>query len=197
MSETLDLQEFSQLFQVTEKAVRDWIKAGMPVASKGSRGGGKERDKTQINLRDAVEWYFEENYERLELDRQRTKLASEQAQKFAIENAVRVSELGELKVWQQELEQHYGEIRAALLALPSKLAPRLDGDVNRRKDRLEEAIYEVLRQLASYRPKKAGTRGEAQELGSEESSGATATADGERVGGQVSKALKGKQRRAG
>lgn len=194
MSETLDLQEFSQLFQVTEKAVRDWIKAGMPVASKGSRGGGKDRDKTQINLRDAAEWYFAENYERLELDRQRTRLASEQAQKIAIENAVRISEVGELKLWQQELEKLFGEIRAALLSLPTKLAPRLDGDVNQRKDRIESAVHEVLRQLASHRPSSSGAADSQEDVDGAGGSRATAEADGESVGGPIPKAVKRKQR---
>lgn len=193
----VSLEEFSALLHVTEKAVRDWIKAGMPVASKGSRGGGANRDKTQINLKDGIEWYFAENYERLELDRQRTRLASEQAQKLAIENAVRIGEVGEFNVWQRELEQLFSEIRSGFLAFPTKLAPRLDGDVNQRKDRLEAAVQELLRQLAAYRPSKTGKgSGRSNDAGSEDIHPA-AEVDGQPVGRQMPKAVKGKQRRAG
>lgn len=197
LSDIISLQEAAGIFQVTEKALRDWIAQGMPVHSKGSRGGGKKRDKTTLDLREAVEWYFEDNYERLQLDRERTRLAAEQAQKIAIENAKAVASLGSLDDWQREAEQFHGEIRAALLALPTKEAPRLDGDVNQRQERLKHAIHEVLRKLAAYRPGSAATRDEDEMDEGREGILATAGADRKRVGRRAPKAVKGKQRGAG
>lgn len=187
-------KEIAEIFSVTTKAVHDWIRAGMPVAVEGGQGAGNE---AQIDLEVAVRWYFRDNFERFELDRQRTRLASEQAQRIAIENAVRAGELGELKLWQEELEKHLGEVRAAMLALPTKLAPRLDGDINQRKDRLEAGIHEVLRRFATYRPTIPGRRNTAKDLAGEAGMEPAAKANGKRVGGRVSKALKRKQRRAG
>jgi phage terminase Nu1 subunit (DNA packaging protein) len=196
LSDIITLQEAAGIFRVTEKAIRDWIVQGMPVQSKGSRGGGKKRDKTTLDLREAVEWYFEENFERLELDRQRTRLAAEQAQKIAIENARSIEALGDLDDWQREAEQFHGEIRAALLALPTKEAPRLDGDVNQRQERLKQAIHEVLRKLAAYRPGQAAPRDAEAVDGDREGVHAAAGPDGKPVGRPLPKAVKGKQRRA-
>jgi phage terminase Nu1 subunit (DNA packaging protein) len=97
----LDVAALAGLFRVTEKTVRDWTAQGMPVAKAGGKGRGK---KAMYRLGECVEWYFEENFERLELDRQRTRLAAEQAQKIAIENALRTAAVGELDIWQAELE---------------------------------------------------------------------------------------------
>lgn len=182
-------KEIAEIFSVTTKAVHDWMRAGMPVTVDGGQGAGNE---AQIDLETAVRWYFRDNFERFELDRQRTRLASEQAQRIAIENAVRAGELGELKLWQEELEKHLGEVRAAMLALPTKLAPRLDGDINQRKDRLEAGIHEILRRFATYRPTIPGRRNTAKDLEGEAGMEPAAKANGKRVGGRVSKALKRK-----
>jgi phage terminase Nu1 subunit (DNA packaging protein) len=182
------------LFSVTEKAVRGWIAAGMPVVKAGTQGGARE--KTEMDLEECVRWYFETNHERLELDRQRTRLASEQAQKIAIENALSISGVGELKVWKEELEKLLGEIRSALLAMPSKQAPQLDGDVNQRKDRLERAVHEILRQLAAYQPIATATTRTADDSAGGDGAEPAAPANRKRVGRRVPKAVKGKQRRA-
>ena len=191
---TLDVGEVAGIFRVTEKTVRDWTSQGMPVAQAGGKGRGK---KARYDLRACVEWYFEDNYERLELDRQRTRLAAEQAQKIAIENAVRTGAVGELDIWQTELEQLLSEIRAALLAMPTKEAPQLGGDVNQRKDRLEQAVHEILRKLAAYRPGGNAPGGaEADRRRGRPGADAATEADGEPVGRRASKAVKGKQRGA-
>lgn len=191
--EHLDVSALAGIFRVTEKTIRDWTAQGMPVAKAGGKGRGK---KALYDLRDAVEWYFDENYERLELDRQRTRLAAEQAQKIAIENAKSEAALGDLDDWTAEAQQFHGEIRAALLALPTKEAPRLDGDVNQRQERLKQAIHEVLRKLAAYRPGAAATRGTEEVAEDRGGVRAAAGTDGQPVGRHVPKAVKGKQRGA-
>lgn len=168
----------------------------MPVTKVGSKGGAPGENEAQIDLEAAVRWYFRDNFERFELDRQRTRLASEQAQRIAIENAVRAGELGELNLWQEELEKHIGEVRAALLALPTKLAPRLDGDINQRRDRIEFAVHEILRRLAAYRPSVPGRGDAGADLEGARALEPAAQTHGKRVGGPVPKAIKRKQRRA-
>lgn len=165
----------------------------MPVVSKGTQGGA--RKKTRIALRKAVEWYFHENYERLELDRARTRLADEQSRKVALENAVRTGELGELSIWQRELEKFFGEMRAAFLAFPIKLAPQLDGDLNRRKDTLERAVHELLTTLAAYPVDGLAPRIPNSDSGVRDGAAAPAETHGEPVGGPSPTPVQRKQRR--
>jgi phage terminase Nu1 subunit (DNA packaging protein) len=121
----MTVAEFAKLLRVTQKTVLTWIKAGMPVASHGSRGGGKVRNKTQINLQPAIEWYFAENYERLELDRQKTRLTSEQADKTAFENAERSRDLVELSLVTREFGALLGEIRTNAPCSISSIGPQV------------------------------------------------------------------------
>jgi len=189
----IDQDEFAALFQVTEKAVRDWIAQGMPVEKKGKSGRGH---KTTIDLQKAVAWYFSENYERLELDRQRTRHAAEQADKLALENAERRGDLGELSIWQKELEKFLGELRTALLGLPTKVAPRLDGDINQRRDRLEQAIHEVLRSLSAYQSEHATPAHAGADQGVSDGPETAPETDREPMGGRETTPVERKQRRA-
>jgi len=195
MSEsTLDLDELAGIFRVTRKTIQVWVASGMPVAEMGSKGRG---NRTLVNLREAVEWYFGENYERLELDRARTRLADEQSRKIALENATRTGELGELSTWQRELEKFFGELRAAFLAFPVKLAPQLDGDVNQRKDLLEREVYALLHSISGYSGDATAKRVPKPDQSIRNGAPAAAEANGQSVGRRQKKAVRRKQRRAG
>src|SRR6185295_927346 len=113
---TLELGTFAALLRVTEKAVRDWIAAGMPVAKQGSRGGGKNRDKTKIDLQAAIGWYFRENYERMELERQRSDLAREQARRVSLENEEKAGLLVRADLIAKDVANMVGAAQALLLA---------------------------------------------------------------------------------
>ena len=192
-SDTLSLDEVAGVFRVTEKAVRGWIAAGMPVVTQGKQGRG---NATTISLRKATEWYFSENYERLELDRARTRLADEQSRKVALDNATRTGELGELSIWQRELEKFFGELRAAFLAFPVKLAPQLDGDVNQRKDLLEREVFALLHSISGHSGDAATQRVSKSNQGIRDGASAAAETDGQPVGRRQKKTLRRKQRRA-
>lgn len=194
MDELLDTDELAALFRVTPQTIHTWKRVGMPAAKEGGKGAG---NSAQYRLQDVVTWYFRENYERLELDRQRTRVAAEQADKLAQENALARGELGDLNVWQRELEKILGELRTALLALPTKLAPRLDGDVNQRRERLERALHDALSGLADYQPGRTASEYTGADSGVEDGPEAAAAVNGKRVGRRKPTALKRKQRGAG
>lgn len=148
-----DLDQVAAYFNVTEKAVRGWVAAGMPVQSLGTRGGA--RKKTTIALVDAVIWYFSQNHERLELDRARTRLASEQAEKARMENDLRRADLAEVSVIAMVIDDLVANARTNLLALPRKIAPELEGlNVQQREEAIEHPIKQCLEDLSSYRPKR-------------------------------------------
>ncbi len=113
----------AELFDVTEKTVRTWIRAGLPVLKKGGKGRG---NAALLDLAELIPWYLEENA----LDVAKTRLASAQAEKYEMENAVRRGALANMK----DVERFWGDAvtacRSRLLAMPSKLAPQLINNDN-------------------------------------------------------------------
>lgn len=146
---TCTIDELCGLFRVTDKAIRDWIRAGMPVEVIGSQGRGK---KTAVNLKAAVRWYFETNYERLELDRERAALAREQRETAAIKNAESRGDLASITELAKQFSDAAGVAQALLLSIPTKEAPALAPltDANAIEARLRKAVYEALQQLSEY-----------------------------------------------
>jgi phage terminase Nu1 subunit (DNA packaging protein) len=86
LRKTCTVVEVASCFRVTSQSVHQWIKGGMPVAVQGAQGRGK---KTQLDLEAVGRWYFETNFQRLQLDRARTSLANEQSATQALRNAER------------------------------------------------------------------------------------------------------------
>lgn len=179
----------AELFKVTVQTVNQWIRDGLPTVKRGRKGGGKT---SLIDVREAIAWYVDFD----PLDAAKTRLATEQADKQALDNAVRRGELAEISIIRSEWQALIGEIRAQLLAIPTKEAPQLDGNVNQRKERLERAIREVLSRLATYQPGGAAGAGASRDRRGRGGVQPAADADGVGVGGPVSEAVAGNKRRA-
>lgn len=176
----LTVPELAALFRVTEQTIHAWTKAGMKVEVKGSQGRGHA---SQIKLEDAVEWYFSENFERLELDRERTRLAREQADKTALENAERRKDVVRLSIIEAELADEFSNIRTNMLAIPRKLAPELEGmNVKQRESTIDRSVRECLDGLAAYERTPRANTGAKDAQARPDKAPAAAAADGKSVG---------------
>ena len=195
MTAALTVADLARLFRVTEKTVLVWIKAGMPVAKAGAQGRGK---KTQLELEKCVEWFFLTNFERLELDRSRTRLANEQADKAALENAKTRGDLVSLALIGREFGNLLTELRTNALAIPSKLAPELEGQtIAERKATLDRAIFDLLDRAVAWRPSlAAGTDSRGIEAPADLPA-AAAGRDGQSMGGRAANPKRRGGRRAG
>lgn len=121
---------------------------------------------------------------------QRSRLAAEQADKAAMENAARRRELLPVEEVNEAVTSAFARVRARLLAIPSKAAPRVHalGTAAEAQAVLTELVHEALEELADTRT--VALLADA-DRGSDGGSGtglvagdeAAAPADGERVGG--------------
>src|SRR6185436_17054686 len=73
-----------------------------------------------------VRWYFEVNRERLELDRQRARLAEEQADKCALDNAIRRGEVGSVAEMAEYYGQNIDRAQRRLQQIPQALGQYVD-----------------------------------------------------------------------
>lgn len=145
----MTLAEIALVFRVTEKTVRMWIDAGMPVKHLGKQGRGKV---TNVDLESATRWYFDTNFERLELERERAGLAREQKERTAMENAVARGDLASITEIMKQVSDLIGAAKSMLLSIPTKEAPALVPltDANAIESRLRKSICEALEQLTEY-----------------------------------------------
>jgi hypothetical protein len=184
----MDLSALTQLqtaalLSVTPRTLRDWEKAG--------RGPPRNPDGTYPGPA-VVAWEVSRHRPGLEDDldgeQERARKDKEQADKLALENAETRGDVARVSVMERELSALFGDHRSNVLAGPSRLAPQLVGlNAAQIRDRLESWAYEVLGDLASYRP---GRRSSGRAVGVDEGgagSEAAAEADGKPVGRRQSK----------
>jgi phage terminase Nu1 subunit (DNA packaging protein) len=127
------------------------------------------------------------------------RLRFEQANKTALENAVRSGQLLDVGLVYRAWEMLLVGIRARMLSVPTKLAAELAviQDSNAIRSRLTDEITEILAEAAAHRAEPADLDGpDIDESGGEDSAAAT-PADRKRVGRRKAPAKSGKQRRAG
>ena len=195
----VNVETVAKALNVTPRRVQQLAAEGMPRATRG-----------EYDLGQCMAWYIRFLQKALEsrqapggdaasqeFTRERSRLAREQADRTALQNAELRGDLGRLSVWQEELERFMAEMRAAILSLPSKLAPQLDGDAAARQRTLEAAVHEVLGRLATYRPSRRTSRSPAGDPARGVDSPAASAADGQSVGRSASAAKQRGRGRAG
>ena len=105
----------------------------------------------KYNLGEVIDSYMQNRTAPKNLKAEQTRLTAAQADLKELELAELRGELhrGEavLKVWTENVSN----TRSKLLAIPTKLAPKLIGkDLQTTQARLKDAIYEALKELAEY-----------------------------------------------
>jgi phage terminase Nu1 subunit (DNA packaging protein) len=174
----------AELAKVTEKTLRSWIAAGMPVLRQGKQGRGA---KTIVDLRDVLRTAMEQDA----LDLARTRQHSAQADKLEMENAVRRGDLADVNDVRHAWAELVLALRAKLLTMPTKLATQLTNvsDPNIVATRLRSEVNAALLELANDDvdppgpggPKRARPR-------RSKSAAAAAGAERQPVGGRESQA---------
>jgi phage terminase Nu1 subunit (DNA packaging protein) len=177
-------RETAQLLGISEQALWKAVKEReCPVLER--RGSGKE---TLYDWREILVWRVADLMpDDLDLNRERARLAKEQADKTAMANALMRGELHSRARMVEEVSEYIDACRKRLINLPSTLAQQFDPDTARRVELIaRERIYEAVAEL--------------REVGGGRVAGAVDAAadpDRERVVGPVPKAPGRKRRGAG
>lgn len=177
--EILTTQQAAKLCRVTTKTIQVWIREGLPVVKRGEAGAGKT---SEIELRALFTWYLD-HVPQDPLDAERTRLAREQADKQALDNAERRGDLADLtavaRVWAQAL----GAFRARMLAAPSKLAPSVNPEnPNLARDVIDRELSEILDELAGTNLRAIASERGATARGSAADPAVAAKVNGKPVG---------------
>jgi hypothetical protein len=163
--------EAAALLSVTPRSLRDWEKAGdgIPRSPDGTYPGPA-----------LVAWYVaRQTGDELDATKERARKDKEAADKLALENAVTRDDLAPISIMAEEVAALLGDHRTNTLGLPSKAAPLLVGlNADQIRERLEEYMYELLGDLADYRPGARKAKRSTGTGSSSEGREAAAEADG-------------------
>lgn len=180
-------RETARLLGISEQALWKAVKdRGCPVLKVG--GPGKPN---VYHWPDVIAWRVQDLMpEELDLNAERARLAKEQADKTALENAVRRGQMVDALVVVNEWTDQIAAARSRLLATPTKLAPQLVGlqDANVVALAIRTEIYAALAELAEYEPDDAAGGAAQGDAAGGEGVGAAAGADRQPVGRRKSKA---------
>ena len=130
------------LLSITPRALREWHDA--PRNKDGTYPGPA-----------LVAYYVARNGgDDLDLNRERARLAKEQADRTALANAVARGDVIPAAVATQQWTDHIVAARARMLAIPPKYSPQVAGlsDVNVIASILKDAVHEALDELARWQP---------------------------------------------
>lgn len=189
MPEIITRAQAAELAGVSERRMFQIDKEGDPPP-RDANGKYAAREYGAWLKRRALSGMVSVNGEVLDLDAERARLAKEQADRTAMENAERRQHLVDVNLVADWWVKIITTAKQRLLGLPTKIAPLVIGckTIPQAKDVIENNIHEILHELSATDPIAGAS-------GAERLAPATET-DGERVGGPEPKAKPRKQRRA-
>lgn len=191
-------ETIGKALNLSARRVQQLVKEGLPRIAPG-----------QFDLGLCMQWYIRYLQQALEaratpggdgayleLSSERARLAREQADRTALENATRRGELVEVAVAAEEWSRYLVAIRARFLALPTKLAAEIARltDADAVRSRIDNEVRECLAAAADQSGPAATDAAPAAAQGRERTA-AAAKVNGQRVGRRKAPAQPGKLRR--
>lgn len=176
--------------EVDRKAIARKLEGLQPSETSTDKGG---RITRRYRMAAVVRYLYGASSE---LD-QRDRLASAQAEKYELENAVKRGQVASLAAIGAEVANANAAVRARLLSLPSKLGSQLTNvqDANIVSGRIKAEIFAALAELADYGSISGSDAGMARE--SDVSVSPASRIDGLAMGRRKPKVKQRVERRAG
>lgn len=163
---TVSSGTLARLFSLTDTRIEQLAKindpqTGQPVVTRAARG--------KYDLWASVKGYVhylqdrafgKQTAETGDIEREKYRLAKARADQEEIKAALMRGTAHDAEAVAAVCNDMLANFRARCLAIPTKLAPKLEGvdDIAKRKDLIEESIHECLNELADYSPARAVER---------------------------------------
>jgi len=126
----VSIVEAARIHDCTEKTIRDWMRAGMPVKKKAQRGGEKHIFCTvQIN-----QWLMERelnkrfgNIDLMTADEAKRKKLTAEAALTELDLAKKTGQVVDLDVIERQLANKFANLRSIIRRIPDRVVMRLVG----------------------------------------------------------------------
>lgn len=147
MGEIVNKARLSKILGKSEMTLTTWQKEGMPI----KETGGKKGKSNNYDTAEVIGWMLlRSNNTAQAIEKAKLRLVLAQAELEELKVLEKKEELIPLEKMQYILTHMLGKFRAKILALPSKLAPRVANEKEPKKVEkiLTVACHEVLSELA-------------------------------------------------
>jgi phage terminase Nu1 subunit (DNA packaging protein) len=143
--------EISEIFGLSDRRVQQLVKEGALV--KVSRGKYDLKASVQRYI-EYIKEQAEKTEEELDQTREKTLLIRANRQKVELELQIMRGELHRSEDVRRVMNDMLGAFRARVLAIPSKVAPRLIAQTNAAviQNIIKNEVYEALQELSEYDP---------------------------------------------
>ena len=141
--------ELAAILGISERSLTDWQKEGMPIVHVGERGESNQYDTEQV-----IAWWIERELKKVREESPRDELYRSQKRLADLQIAEQERTLVPIAEVEPAYERLVLAARQRLLQMPSRLAHELEAVAGAENKRalLEEAIDQVLTELANYDP---------------------------------------------
>jgi phage terminase Nu1 subunit (DNA packaging protein) len=136
--------ELAETFGVSEMAIQDWQKEGLPLLARGMRG-----QSSQYDTRACIEWYAERRAKSRFGDSSREKLSKVNAERAELKLAEEKGDLVNPAKLRPQMAQSAVAVREGVLQLPDRLRV-VSGLDEEQVDRARAECERILRNLSRY-----------------------------------------------
>lgn len=155
MGEIVNKRELAKILGKSERALTEWQKEGMPIASSGARGQANRYDTQKV-----IEWLIKRASDQSsKMDAAKLRLTIAQAEKAELEVKEMHGELIAVDDMKMMWSNVLAAFRAKVLSIPSRLTPQLThlNDPKKIDKIIKETLFEALNELAEYDPEHHGS----------------------------------------
>lgn len=124
------IHEAAQIHNCTVQTIRDWMRAGLPVAKPAQKGG----EKHYLESADISHWLIEReiknrfgNIDLMTADEAKRKKLTAEAALTELELAKKMEQVVDLEVMERQLANKFANLRSILRRIPDRVVMQLVG----------------------------------------------------------------------
>lgn len=149
MAKIVNKRDLAEIIGVSERALTDWQREGLPVVYSGERGESNQYDTEQV-----IAWMIARELAKVQVESQKDRLSRLQGDKVELEIAEKRGQLVPVEHIEPAWNAMVTSARSFLRSQPDRLAHLLEvtDGVDAKRDLLMEAFDDALRKLSEYEP---------------------------------------------
>lgn len=149
MAKIVNKRDLAEIIGISERALTDWQREGLPVVYSGERGESNQYDTEQV-----IAWMIARELAKVQVETQKDRLSRLQGDKVELEIAEKRGQLIPVDQIEPAWNAMVTAARSFLRSQPDRLAQLLEvtDGVDAKRELIAETFDDALRKLSEYEP---------------------------------------------